>query len=236
VDNPEPHFIDQVRKNSTAYKLELSLFANRWAQATGKSIDNGVLAREVEQVARLEEDIADILHPTAETVTNSLDTNNKFRVSQLNELFPLEVDWSDVLLSFTPAYLGDYIRNDPEVIVTDPEYIRELGSVLARYEPRTVFNYAWWQYIVDKLIRPTSKFTGTSTEICVDLTSLVMPEAVDSLYFDLILPQDDSDDLLVDAIFGDVRAAMLAVLDELSWLDERSRERARQKACFRRIE
>ncbi|KAH7684585.1 hypothetical protein AAVH_40907, partial [Aphelenchoides avenae] len=132
IDNPQPHFIDLVRKNSTAYKLELSLFAKRWAQATGKSIDNGVLAREVEQVARLEEDIADILQLTAETVTNSLDTNNKF-----------------------------------------------------------------------KLVRPTSKFTGTPTEICVDLTSLVMPEAVDSLYFDLILPQDDSDDLLVDAIFGD---------------------------------
>ncbi|KAH7703598.1 hypothetical protein AAVH_29229 [Aphelenchoides avenae] len=65
IDNPEPHLIDQVRKNSTAYKLELSLFAKRWAQATGKSLDDGVLMEEVEEVARLEEDIADIVRPTA---------------------------------------------------------------------------------------------------------------------------------------------------------------------------
>ncbi|KAH7712085.1 neprilysin-2 [Aphelenchoides avenae] len=147
--NPEPFYRKLVSENSTEYENILSLYAELWAQATGKSLDVGALAKEVEHVAWLEEDIAAILRPTAETVTNPLATNNKFKISQLNELFPL-VDWSDVLLSFAPAYLHDYIRSDPEVIVKDPEYIRELDSVLARYESRTVFNYAWWQYIVDK--------------------------------------------------------------------------------------
>lgn len=90
IDSPEPLFRELVRENSTEYELKLSFYAKLWAlSTTGKSLDDGALWKEVEQVARLEQDIAEILRPTAETVTNVLRTNHKFKISQLNEQLPL---------------------------------------------------------------------------------------------------------------------------------------------------
>lgn len=57
--------------------------------ATGKSLDDVLLATEVANVARLEKDVAEIVRPMAEMVTDALAMNSKFKVSQLRELLPL---------------------------------------------------------------------------------------------------------------------------------------------------
>jgi predicted metalloendopeptidase len=163
-------------------------------------------------------------------------------ISQLSELDP-NTPW----LEYINRILGgniDKVDDDETVIVDVPSYIKNLSNLLVNTPPHVQANYLMWRatassmtYLTeaaDKIRQAFSKkITGQAEQpprwkTCVNEARESLPNAVGSLYVSKYFHKQ-SKSTAVEMV-SEIRNQFQLILDEVEWMDEDTRRKAKEKA------
>jgi membrane metallo-endopeptidase-like protein 1 len=157
------------------------------------------------------------------------------------ELRVPEIRWREYLNAFLP----DLMVGDSEAIVSYAmSYFKELGKLLMRTERRVVQNYALWRLIMELVphlsedyLEKRAEFrrvlTGVLSERnrwnqCIDYTNKKLGMAVGAMFIRDNFNQESKEVAL--EMIHTLREAFIDTLDEIEWMDEETRQVAREKA------
>ncbi|XP_004425563.1 PREDICTED: membrane metallo-endopeptidase-like 1 [Ceratotherium simum simum] len=137
---------------------------------------------------------------------------------------------------------------DEEVVVYGIPYLQHLEDIIDIYSARTLQNYLVWRLVLDRISSLSQRFKdaranyrkalyGTTVEEvrwreCVSYVNSNMESAVGSLYVKEAFPGDSKN--MVRELIDKVRAVFVETLNELGWMDEASRKKAKEKAMSMR--
>ncbi|XP_077927886.1 membrane metallo-endopeptidase-like 1 isoform X3 [Halichoerus grypus] len=163
------------------------------------------------------------------------DLQNKFGLKGFNWTLFIQSVLSSVKIKLLP---------DEEVVVYGIPYLQNLEDIIDVYSARTIQNYLVWRLVLDRISSLSQRFKdartnyrkvlyGTTMEEvrwreCVSYVNSNMESAVGSLYVREAFPGDSKD--AVRELIDKVRAVFVETLDELGWMDEVSKKKAREKA------
>uniref|UniRef100_A0AAX7T6G0 Membrane metallo-endopeptidase-like 1 n=1 Tax=Astatotilapia calliptera TaxID=8154 RepID=A0AAX7T6G0_ASTCA len=136
------------------------------------------------------------------------------------------------------------VQLDEEVVVYSAPYLEKMNDVLSRHSIRTMQNYLTWQLIIDRVNSLSRHFKdararyrktlyGTTVEDawwreCVRYVQSSMENAVGALYVRETFAGESK--RMVSDLISKIQAAYVETLEELSWMDTPSKEKAREKA------
>ncbi|NXP50406.1 NEP protein, partial [Heliornis fulica] len=198
--------------------------------------------------------VMDLEKEIANATTKSEDRNdplllyNKMTLAQLQSNFSLEIDnkvfnWSKFINDIMSTVQIN-IENTEHVIVYDPDYLVKLKSILNKYTPRDLQNYMVWRFVMD-LVNSLSRnykdtrnafrkaLYGTTSETavwrrCANYVNGNMENAVGRLYVEKAFAGESKH--VVEEMIADIRDVFIKTLDELTWMDEETKQKAEQKA------
>ncbi|KAM9230967.1 Neprilysin [Leptosomus discolor] len=211
------------------------------------SFNESEISEQMNRVMDLEKEIAN-------ATTKSEDRNdplllyNKMTLAQLQNNFSLEIDhkvfdWSKFINDIMSTVQIN-VENTEHVIVYDPEYLIRLKTILNKYTPRDLQNYMIWRFIMD-LVNSLSRnykdtrnafrkaLYGTTSETavwrrCANYVNSNMENAVGRLYVEEAFAGDSKH--VVEEMIADIRDVFIKTLDELTWMDAETKQKAEQKA------
>lgn len=130
------------------------------------------------------------------------------------------------------------------MVVYSSPYLEKMNDVLARHSVRTMQNYLTWQLIIDRVNSLSRRFKdararyrktlyGTTVEDawwreCVRYVQSSMENAVGALYVRETFAGESK--RMVSNLITKIQQAYVETLEELSWMDTPSKEKAREKA------
>uniref|UniRef100_A0A3P9MLH8 Membrane metallo-endopeptidase-like 1 n=1 Tax=Oryzias latipes TaxID=8090 RepID=A0A3P9MLH8_ORYLA len=136
------------------------------------------------------------------------------------------------------------IQREEEVVVYSAPYLQKLDDVLSRHSVRTMQNYLIWQLIIDRVSSLSRRFKdararyrktlyGTTVEDawwreCVRYVQSSMENAVGALYVHETFAGESKQ--MVSNLISKIQQAYVETLEELNWMDDASKEKAREKA------
>uniref|UniRef100_A0A8C7XJY9 Membrane metallo-endopeptidase-like 1 n=1 Tax=Oryzias sinensis TaxID=183150 RepID=A0A8C7XJY9_9TELE len=136
------------------------------------------------------------------------------------------------------------IQREEEVVVYSAPYLQKLDDVLSRHSVRTMQNYLIWQLIIDRVSSLSRRFKdararyrktlyGTTVEDawwreCVRYVQSSMENAVGALYVRETFAGESKQ--MVSNLISKIQQAYVETLEELNWMDDASKEKAREKA------
>ncbi|NWW47078.1 NEP protein, partial [Pedionomus torquatus] len=198
--------------------------------------------------------VMDLEKEIANATTKSEDRNdplllyNKMTLAQLQNNFSLEIDhkifnWSKFINDIMSTVQIN-VENTEHVIVYDPDYLIKLKSILNKYTPRDLQNYMVWRFVMD-LVNSLSRnykdtrnafrkaLYGTTSETavwrrCANYVNGNMENAVGRLYVEEAFAGDSKH--VVEEMIADIRGVFIETLDELTWMDAETKNKAEQKA------
>ncbi|KAG7478431.1 hypothetical protein MATL_G00080490 [Megalops atlanticus] len=205
--------------------------------------DEDLVQKEMMQVLQLETDIAIATSPAEERQDVTL-LYNKMTLSQLQEAFGLNgFNWTRYVQAVLSS-VGTAVQPQEEVVVYGAPYLQRLGGVLIKHDTRTLQNYVTWQIIMERASSLSRRFKDTSAHYrralfgtnveearwrdCVRYVQSSMENAVGALYVREAFAGDSK--RMVSDLISKVQEAYVETLEELSWMDSQSKEKAREKA------
>uniref|UniRef100_A0A4W3GW90 Membrane metalloendopeptidase like 1 n=1 Tax=Callorhinchus milii TaxID=7868 RepID=A0A4W3GW90_CALMI len=133
---------------------------------------------------------------------------------------------------------------EEEVVVYAPRYLQKLEYILPKYSKSTIQNYLIWRLVIERVSNLSSRFKdaranyrkalfGTTVEEahwreCTSYINSNMESAVGALYVKETFVGDSK--RMVKDLIDKIREVFIEALDELQWMDETSKEKAREKA------
>uniref|UniRef100_A0A8C5FIM1 Membrane metallo-endopeptidase-like 1 n=1 Tax=Gadus morhua TaxID=8049 RepID=A0A8C5FIM1_GADMO len=136
------------------------------------------------------------------------------------------------------------IQPEEDVVVYSSPYLEKMNEVLAKHSVRTMQNYLTWQLILDRINSLSRRFKearahyrkalfGTTVEEvrwrdCVRYVQSSMENAVGALYVRETFAGESK--RMVSDLISKIQEAYVETLEELSWMDAPSKEKAREKA------
>uniref|UniRef100_A0A674KED2 Membrane metalloendopeptidase like 1 n=1 Tax=Terrapene triunguis TaxID=2587831 RepID=A0A674KED2_9SAUR len=136
------------------------------------------------------------------------------------------------------------IHLDEEVVVYGAPYLQELKAIISNYSASTIQNYLVWRLVIDRVSSLSRRFKdaranyrkalyGTTLEEarwreCVSYVNNNMENAVGALYVRETFAGESK--RMVRDLIDKIREVFIETLDELQWMDETSKEKAREKA------
>ncbi|XP_067139630.1 neprilysin-2-like [Centruroides vittatus] len=164
---------------------------------------------------------------------------NKMTVKDLVKLAP-NINW----LKYFNGLLNDPITEDELVIVNVPEFIRKFGILIEEIDKTTLANYMLWRLVGqsmsiltkkwrDRAQKYTSVITGKTREEprweqCMGSLTGSLGVSLASLYVRNHFKQDSKKEAL--EMVNYVHKEFLKILEEITWMDEVTREKAKAKA------
>ncbi|XP_044527161.1 membrane metallo-endopeptidase-like 1 [Gracilinanus agilis] len=176
---------------------------------------------------------------------------HRMNISQLQRTLSFEVctpsshkfNWTD-FIQIVMSSVNIKILEDEEVVVYGVPYLQNLQEVIRKYPARTIQNYLVWRLVQDQISNLSHRFKdarvsfrkalyGTSLEDvhwreCVRYVNNNMETAVGALYVKESFPGESKK--MVNDLIQKVREVFIETLNELTWMDEISKKRAREKA------
>uniref|UniRef100_A0A8D2AFB6 Membrane metalloendopeptidase like 1 n=1 Tax=Sciurus vulgaris TaxID=55149 RepID=A0A8D2AFB6_SCIVU len=205
--------------------------------------DSELVQKDMTQVLELETHLANATVPQEERhdVTalyhrmDLKDLQHKFSLKGFNWTLFIQSVLSSVKITLLP---------NEEVVVYGIPYLKNLEEIIHIYPPRTMQNYLVWRLVLDRISTLSQRFKdargnyrkalyGTTVEEvrwqeCVGYVNSNMESAVGSLYVRKAFSKDSKN--MVKELINKVRAVFVETLDELNWMDEESKKKAREKA------
>ncbi|XP_053509228.1 membrane metallo-endopeptidase-like 1 [Ictalurus furcatus] len=195
------------------------------------------------QVMELERDIANATSP-AEERNDITVLYNKMTLRDVQETFNLGgFNWTRYIQGIV-ASVSITVQPDEPVVVYCSPYLEKLNNVLSRYNRRTVQNYLVWMLIMERVsslsrrmkdVRAHYRKTlhGTTLEEarwrdCVRYVQNNMENAVGALYVRETFAGDSK--RMVGELIRKIQDSYVETLEELNWMDDQSKEKAREKA------
>lgn len=196
-------------------------------------------SEEMKKVIQFETMLANVSIPEADRQDTGA-IYERMSLSELERRVP-EILWRDYLNAFLPETPAD----DSEPIVSYAmSYFQELGHLLARTDRRIVQNYILWRFVMDLIPHLPDEYQEKRAEFrrvllgvlsernrwnqCVEWTNKKLGMAVGALFIRDNFNQESKTVAL--EMIHTLREAFIEILDELEWMDEETRQVARQKA------
>nr|XP_033813878.1 neprilysin [Geotrypetes seraphini] len=202
---------------------------------------------EAEEIMAIEKDLANITIKS-EDRTDPVLLYNKMTLAEVQSNFSLLFDkksfsWLN-LINEVMAPVGTTLQNDEEVVVYAPEYLAKLSSAIKKYSARQIQNYIAWRYIMDhvnSLSRPykdrrndfRKALYGTTSEFavwrqCANYVNDNLRNVVGRLYVQEAFAGESKH--VVEDMIKQIRNVFIHTLEDLSWMDAETKEKAEQKA------
>uniref|UniRef100_A0A8D3DPY3 Membrane metallo-endopeptidase-like 1 n=1 Tax=Scophthalmus maximus TaxID=52904 RepID=A0A8D3DPY3_SCOMX len=205
--------------------------------------DDDRVWEEMMQVLELETDIANATSPAEERQDVTV-LYNKMTLGELQSTFSLNgFNWTQFIQGVLSSVSID-VRLEEEVVVYSSPYLEKMNDVLTRHSVRTLQNYLTWQLIIDRVNSLSRRFKdararyrktlyGTTVEDawwreCVRYVQSSMENAVGALYVRETFAGESK--RMVSDLIRKIQKAYVETLEELSWMDTPSKEKAREKA------
>uniref|UniRef100_A0A3B4GNQ3 Membrane metalloendopeptidase like 1 n=1 Tax=Pundamilia nyererei TaxID=303518 RepID=A0A3B4GNQ3_9CICH len=202
--------------------------------------DDDRVWEEMMQVLELETDIANATSPAEERQDVTI-LYNKMALGELQSTYGF--NWTRFIQGVLSSVSID-VQLDEEVVVYSSPYLEKMNDVLSRHSIRTMQNYLTWQLIIDRVNSLSRRFKdararyrktlyGTTVEDawwreCVRYVQSSMENAVGALYVRETFAGESK--RMVSDLISKIQAAYVETLEELSWMDTPSKEKAREKA------
>ncbi|XP_013771859.1 membrane metallo-endopeptidase-like 1 [Limulus polyphemus] len=164
---------------------------------------------------------------------------NKMNVTDISRLAP-QINWR----KFLNNLLVDPIPDSEPVVVIVPEFIKKIGEIVSSSDKRVISNYMLWRVVLRSfhtLSKPWRELiqqyntiiTGKTIEPprweqCMDFLTNDLGVALASLYVRNHF-QEESKQLALE-IVNYIHKEFVKMLDELHWMDEKTKQKAKEKA------
>uniref|UniRef100_A0A8C3XP26 Membrane metalloendopeptidase like 1 n=1 Tax=Chelydra serpentina TaxID=8475 RepID=A0A8C3XP26_CHESE len=205
--------------------------------------DDHFVQEEMAKVLKLETEIANATAPAEERHDVTL-LYNKMTLRELQGKFALnEFNWT-LFIQGIMSSVNVQIHLDEEVVVYGVPYLQELKAIISNYSASTIQNYLVWRLVIDRVSSLSRRFKdaranyrkalyGTTLEEarwreCVSYVNNNMENAVGALYVRETFAGESK--RMVRDLIDKIREVFIETLDELQWMDETSKEKAREKA------
>merc|ERR1740129_386284 len=202
--------------------------------------DKEVAQRELKESLLFEIELAEASQ-ARENRRNATRMYNPMLIKDLHTLAPM-VPWLEYINNILTEDLLQVDENE-RVIVDEPGYFQNLTKLLEKTEKRTIANYMMWRvaraslgYFTEEARKIQLEFakniTGTKTETprwksCTGSASGSFGSPVGNLYVQKHFNQDAKEKML--EMVRDVRTEFDNILNEVDWMDEATRKRAKAK-------
>uniref|UniRef100_A0A8C1IV11 Membrane metallo-endopeptidase-like 1 n=1 Tax=Cyprinus carpio TaxID=7962 RepID=A0A8C1IV11_CYPCA len=206
--------------------------------------DEERLWEDMTQVLELETDIANATSP-AEERNDITVLYNKMTLREVQQTFNLNVsgfNWTRYVQGIMSSVSVTVQPDEPIVVYCSP-YLEKLRDVLSKHSHRTLQNYLAWMLIMERVSSMSRRFKdmrahyrkalhGTTVEEvrwrdCVRYVQGNMENAVGALYVRAVFSGNSK--RMVRELIKKIQEAYVETLEELSWMDEQSKEKAREK-------
>uniref|UniRef100_A0A9J8A0S2 Membrane metallo-endopeptidase-like 1 n=1 Tax=Cyprinus carpio carpio TaxID=630221 RepID=A0A9J8A0S2_CYPCA len=206
--------------------------------------DEERLWEDMTQVLELETDIANATSP-AEERNDITVLYNKMTLREVQQTFNLNVsgfNWTRYVQGIMSSVSVTVQPDEPIVVYCSP-YLEKLRDVLSKHSHRTLQNYLAWMLIMERVSSMSRRFKdmrahyrkalhGTTVEEvrwrdCVRYVQGNMENAVGALYVRETFSGNSK--RMVRELIKKIQEAYVETLEELSWMDEQSKEKAREK-------
>ncbi|XP_023851876.1 membrane metallo-endopeptidase-like 1 [Salvelinus sp. IW2-2015] len=205
--------------------------------------EDDCVVEEMVQVLDLETDIANATSPAEERQDVTI-LYNKMTLSKLQESFNLNgFNWTRFVRGVLSSVAVDLHREE-EVVVYSSPYLKKMNDVLSKHTVRTMQNYLTWQLVMERVSSLSRRFKdarahyrkalyGTTVEEarwrdCVRYVQGSMENAVGALYVRETFAGESK--RMVSDLISKIQEAYVETLEELNWMDDQSKEKAREKA------
>ncbi|NWI10905.1 MMEL1 protein, partial [Crypturellus soui] len=228
-----------------AYLQFMITIAKMIREDKNMSKDDSFVQEEMAKVMQLETEIANATTPAEERHDVTL-LYNKMTLKELQEKFSLNVSEFNWTFFIQGVMSSVSVQVDPEeeVVVYGMPYLQELKAIISKYSASTIQNYLIWRLIIDRVSSLSQRFKdarasyrkalyGTTLEEarwreCVSYVNNNMENAVGALYVRETFAGESK--RMVRDLINKIREVFIETLDELQWMDETSKEKAREKA------
>uniref|UniRef100_A0AAR2JNR2 Membrane metallo-endopeptidase-like 1 n=1 Tax=Pygocentrus nattereri TaxID=42514 RepID=A0AAR2JNR2_PYGNA len=197
---------------------------------------------EMMQVMKLEREIANATSP-AEERNDITVLYNKMTLRDVQDTFSLDgFNWTRYIQGIMGSVSIAVQPEEPIVVYCSP-YLEKLSHILSRYDRRTVQNYLVWMLAMERVSSLSRRFKdvrahyrkalhGTTVEEarwrdCVRYVQSNMENAVGALYVQETFAGDSK--RMVGELIRKIQEAFVETLEELNWMDDQSKEKAREK-------
>ncbi|XP_021083785.1 endothelin-converting enzyme 2 isoform X2 [Mesocricetus auratus] len=196
--------------------------------------------QQMQQVLELETQLANITVPQDQR-RDEEKIYHKMSISELQTLAP-SMDWLE-FLSFllSPLELGD---SEP-VVVYGTEYLQQVSELINHTEPSILNNYLIWNLVQkttssldqrfesaqEKLLETlygTKKSCTPRWQTCISNTDDALGFALGSLFVKATFDRQSKE--IAEGMISEIRSAFEETLEELVWMDEKTRLAAKEKA------
>nr|XP_046167861.1 membrane metallo-endopeptidase-like 1 [Oncorhynchus gorbuscha]XP_046167862.1 membrane metallo-endopeptidase-like 1 [Oncorhynchus gorbuscha] len=201
------------------------------------------VVEEMVQVLELETDIANATSPAEERQDVTI-LYKKMTLTELQESFNLNgFNWTRFVRGVLSS-VAVKVQLEEEVVVYSSPYLDKMNNVLSKHTVRTMQNYLTWQVVMERVSSLSRRFKdarahyrkalyGTTVEEarwrdCVRYVQGSMENAVGALYVRESFAGESK--RMVSDLISKIQEAYVETLEELSWMDDQSKEKAREKA------
>ncbi|NXX65361.1 MMEL1 protein, partial [Spizella passerina] len=171
---------------------------------------------------------------------------NKMTLAELQEKFAFNVSEFNWTFFIQRVMSSVSVQVDPEeeVVVYGMPYLQELKAIISKYSASTIQNYLIWRLVIDRVSSLSRRFKdarasyrkalyGTTLEEarwreCVSYVNNNLENAVGAMYVRETFAGESK--RMVRDLIEKIREVFVETLDELQWMDEASKEKAREKA------
>uniref|UniRef100_A0A8C3MYD0 Membrane metalloendopeptidase like 1 n=1 Tax=Geospiza parvula TaxID=87175 RepID=A0A8C3MYD0_GEOPR len=207
------------------------------------SRDDSFVQEEMAKVMELETEIANATTPAEERHDVTL-LYNKMTLAELQEKFAFnEFNWT-FFIQRVMSSVSVQVDPEEEVVVYGMPYLQELKAIISKYSASTIQNYLIWRLVIDRVSSLSRRFKdarasyrkalyGTTLEEarwreCVSYVNNNLENAVGAMYVRETFAGESK--RMVRDLIEKIREVFVETLDELQWMDEASKEKAREKA------
>ncbi|KPM02741.1 membrane metallo-endopeptidase-like protein 1-like protein [Sarcoptes scabiei] len=200
--------------------------------------DRSTAEKEMLQALKFEMKIADLSLPREER-RNMSSLYNKYQIKGLKKLAP-NIEWR----KYFDSLLGVELCDEEEIIVDVPKYVENLDILLMKTDKRVLANYLIWRVVMQsfsmlgkrwrELIHDfNSVLTGQTREqprweTCMASVINSLSIAMSSLYVRHHFKGNSKESAL--EMVGYIHREFMNMLDQIDWMDPKTKERARAKA------
>nr|XP_020031435.1 endothelin-converting enzyme 2 isoform X3 [Castor canadensis] len=227
--------------NKTANEKVLTAYLD-YMEELGMLLGGGPTStrEQMQQVLELEVQLANITVPQDQR-RDEEKIYHKMSISELQALAP-SMDWLE-FLSFllSPLELGD---SEP-VVVYGTDYLQQVSELINRTEPSILNNYLIWNLVQkttssldqrfesaqEKLLETlygTKKSCTPRWQTCISNTDDALGFALGSLFVKATFDRQSKE--IAEGMISEIRSAFEEALEELVWMDENTRQAAKEKA------
>ncbi|XP_055373967.1 neprilysin-2 [Condylostylus longicornis] len=168
---------------------------------------------------------------------NTTNLYNPITLKQLQMEYTY-MDWLDYINSLLPKSIQ--IDENEIINISVPDFLKNLGSLLAKTDKRRIANYLMWRihgysafFLTEEIRKIQMKFITSVSgkqdqeprwKECVDITASSLSMAVGSLYVRKHF-KEDAKSIAMEMVNG-IRQVFKKILQEVAWMDESTRTSA----------